>query len=344
MKISSFHSALLGLFVFSSTLTGQDFPSIEDVDDTTDLYPYVLPIMGDAVAARGIGLPLPFGIMVNTFAGNQFLELRDLSVGINNSDMINLDEIVQFDRVKATAYSPNVRLDAWILPFLNVYTIAGYGVSEVNVNIQSPFQLSTTTTAQGGFFGFGVNASAAYQNVFFNLDINRQYIFSDKLEEPAEMAISGVRVGYIFRSQKDVERNWVLWTGAMHTELSSETVGRINLTEVFPNATEQIGQWQTGLDDWYTGLPPVLQNRFEDQYNRLSDGLTELENGVDNGVIRYEMQKVIPQPWNLLFGVQYQPNKRWQFRAEWQTLGDRDGALLSLNYRFGIPGKTLFGQ
>ena len=297
--------------VFHSFVNAQNVPGIMETDSVDpDLYPYVLPIMGDAVAARDITLPLPFGVMVNGFLGNQFLELQDMKVGFNNSDLINLDGIVEFGEVKATAYSPNIRLDAWVLPFLNVYTITGYGISQIEVNINSPIQLTASTTSQGGFIGFGALAAGAYRNMFFSLDVNRQYIFTDKLDEPAEMGIVGFRTGPIFRNKKDMNKNWIIWTGVMRTDLASETKGQINVTDVFPDAGGRIDGWVNGINDWYTALPPRLQDRYMDQYNRLVQGLQDIQNGVEDGTIRYQMQKVIPKPWNLLLGVQYQSSNR----------------------------------
>ncbi len=310
----------------------------------SDPYPFVLPIMGDAVAERGIGLPLPFGVMVNGFSGVQYLQLTGLKVGFGSSELIPLDDIVQFEEVSAFANSPNIRLDAWLLPFLNVYGIGGYGVSDVRVNISEPFGIQSQTTSEGGFVGMGILAAGAYHNVMFSLDFNHQWIYTDKLDDPAEVAISGFRTGPIFRSKTNPDRNWVVWTGVMRTTLNSETKGAISMDEVFPDLDQRVGGYIDELDQWYDELSPVKQALYEGPYEALRGQLENAQQGADDGVIRYQMQKVIPNPWNLLVGVQFQLDPHWQFRAEYQGLGDREGALLSVNYRFGIRGKTLFGQ
>ncbi|MBI1317289.1 hypothetical protein GC167_10630 [bacterium] len=304
----------------------------------------MLPIMGDAVAERGIGLPLPFGVMANGFSGIQYLQLTGLKVGFGSSELIPLDDIVQFEEVSALANSPNIRLDAWLFPFLNVYAIGGYGVSEVRLKMSSPFPLETQTTSSGGFAGFGILAAGAYQDWMFSLDFNHQWVFTDKLDQPAELAISGFRTGPIFRSITHNDRNWVVWTGVMRTSLNSETVGQISMDEVFPDLDQTVGGYIDGLDAWYDGLSPVKQALYEGPYNALRGQLENAEMAADDGIIRYQMQKTIPNPWNLLVGVQFQLDPRWQFRAEYQGLGDREGTLLSVNYRFGIKGKTLLGQ
>jgi hypothetical protein len=211
------------------------------------------------------------------------------------------------------------------------------------VRIAEPFALETKTPSNGGFVGFGILAAGAYQNLMFSLDFNHQWIYTDKLDEPAEVAISGFRTGPIFRSKTRPDQNWVVWTGVMRTSLNSETKGQISMDEVFPDLDQRVGGWIDGLDQWYDALSPVKQALYEGPYEALRGQLENAEMGADDGVIRYQMQKVIPNPWNLLIGVQYQLNPSWQFRAEYQGLGDREGGLLSVNYRFGIRGKTWFG-
>lgn len=54
------------------------------------------------------------------------------------------------------------------------------------------------------------------------------------------------------------------------------------------------------------------------------------------------MEKKIVRPVNLIIGGQWQISPEWQLRGEMQILGDRTIGLLSINWRFGIPGHNLF--
>jgi hypothetical protein len=52
------------------------------------------------------------------------------------------------------------------------------------------------------------------------------------------------------------------------------------------------------------------------------------------------MNKEVPKPLNMLLGVQWQIDYRWQVRAEAQLLGSRTAGMISVNYRFGVKGKN----
>ena len=136
----------------------------------------------------------------------------------------------------------------------------------------------------------------------------------------------------------------VIWCGGLYTNLNSQTIGAISFTDVFPDAGSGIDELQTNLDNWYNGLTPLQQNLYEELYNKVSDGLSDIEENIPNSTIHYQMQKKIERPFNLIIGGQYQVNLRWQLRGEAQLLGDRFGGLISLNYRFGLRGKNLLSS
>ena len=52
--------------------------------------------------------------------------------------------------------------------------------------------------------------------------------------------------------------------------------------------------------------------------------------------INYEFNSSPADRWNMVAGVQYEFNKRWQVRGEWGFLGSRRSFLFNVNYRFGI--------
>lgn len=53
-----------------------------------------------------------------------------------------------------------------------------------------------------------------------------------------------------------------------------------------------------------------------------------------DGAIHYNIDKELAGPWNMIFGAQYQHNKRWQIRTEVGTFGKRTQFLLNMNYSF----------
>jgi len=255
--------------------------------------------------------------------------------------MIDLSEVVVFENVEAQTSTFNVRVDTWLLPFLNVYGIVGQTKkADINVKLAQPIPLDVSTEVSGTYVGFGAMIAGALGPVFFSLDGNRTYNFNPRLDDPAKVSIAGLRTGPIFRFNNNPDMNITVWTGAMYSHFKGATNGRIGALELAPDAPGRIDEMQMELDNWYNGLPPLQQSLFENLYNRLGNGLAGLKDGIEDGYIEYSFNKSIDKPWNMLIGAQWQINYRWQLRAEAQFLGDRTAGLFSLNYRFGVRGKN----
>jgi hypothetical protein len=335
------------LFLSTTSIFGQGSAAIREAkkDSVKPIeYNYVLPILGQKVAQKGFQLPYFAGVMVNNFVGVQDLSISGLKVGFNNNGLYNLDSIVNFNKVSADAYTLNVRVDTWIFPFWDFYVLGGYSSANTNIVINKPFDIETTTKSEGYYAGLGSTLAFGIRNYFGSLDMNYLWNFQDLLEEPAKVFTTGLRAGPIFRLKNHKESNFIIWTGVLFTNLNSETVGNIPFSEVFPNSSESPGKLQGKLDAWYEELSPAKQVLYEDLYNGISDGLSSVGENVSNSTIQYEMQKNIDRPFNMILGGQYQINLRWQLRAEAQFLGDRTGALLSLNYRFRVKGKNFLSN
>ncbi len=351
---------LLPLFVVGILLlspgqaTGQNVPSAFAKRDSAFFskpYPYILPILGNKAHERGIKLPFPVGVMFNALTGTQALTLSDISLGFGRfsnpegPEMIDLSEVVVFDDVEAQTSTFNLRVDTWLLPFLNVYGIVGQtSKADISVRLREPFPLDVSTEVSGTYLGFGTMVAGALGPVFFSLDANRTYNFNPRLDDPAKVTIAGFRTGPVFRFNNNPDMNITLWAGTMYSYFKGETNGRIPALELAPDAPGRIDELQDDLDNWYNGLSPIEQRLFENLYNRLGDGLSGLKDGVQDGYIQYSFEKSIDNPWNMLIGAQWQINYRWQFRAEAQFLGDRTAGLFSLNYRFGVRGKNFMSK
>jgi hypothetical protein len=299
-----------------------------------------MPILGQKVADKGFQLPLPMGVMINTFYGDQSISLSNMSVGFNDSPMYNLDSIIEFGDVTSTAITVNTRIDTWIFPFWDFYVLGGWGSQNTKVDVLQPIEFSTDTKGDGFYVGLGSTIAFGIRGFFASLDGSYIWNFQSQLDKPAKVLTMGLRTGPVIRFKKHEQMNIVPWVGVLFTNLNSATVGSIAVSEVFPGAGSQIDEIQGKLDDWYNGLTPPKQNAFEELYNNLTEGLSAVGNNLPGSTIKYSMKKTIERPFNLIIGGQWQINQRYQVRGEAQILGDRIGGLFSLNYRFGVKGKT----
>jgi hypothetical protein len=345
---------LLAAILIMSFAQAQNVPTAFSKRDSaffSKTYPYILPILGDKVHRAKIRLPYPMGVMFNTLVGRQNLSLSDMALGFGRysdpapPNMIDVSDIIAFDDITAQTSTFNMRIDAWLLPFVNVYGIVGQTKkADISVNLAKPFPLEVTTEVSGTYVGYGVMAAGAVGPMFISLDVNRTYNYNPRLDDPAKVLIGGLRTGPVFRFKNNPDMNITLWAGAMYSHFNGETDGTIGAFELAPDAPADIEDKQNNLHNWYNGLTPVEQALYKNIYEKLDNGLTQLKEGVEDGYIRYSFNKKISNPWNVLTGAQWQINYRWQLRAEAQFLGDRTAGLFSLNYRFGIKGKNWFSN
>ncbi len=296
-------------------------------------YPYKLPIFGAKAASKGIMLPYPAGVMYNLYTGRQDVHVSDLTVGITDAsggvvvDDISLDQVVEFDRVYASVSNYNIRADLWLLPFLDVYGIFGQAAVKTNVSIGSilgkPVDIGTTANFNGYVYGVGAMLMGGYRSYFLSIDVNSVWTHFDELQNNNNAVNLSPRLGYIFHFKKH-ERNMVVWIGAGRAFLNNTTKGSIKLSDIAPDMGENYEN-----TDWYQAMTPAQQ--------KLTDVVVENFTDKHQGdVINYSLQKRPTHNWTMIVGTQYQPNRRWQFRAETNFLGGRRSALLSANYRFGF--------
>ncbi len=326
-----------------------DYPK-EDSIFMSEPYPYILPILGDRAHQKGYKFLLPFGVMMNALVVKQIVEISDLSVGFGNYDhnpnptMIGLDSVTSFEDVVTQTSTYNLRLDAWVLPFLDVYGIWGKTrKTEVDVTMTEPFPLTVNTDFAGWYAGYGAMINGKLGPIFLSLDANQTHNHNPKLNKPVIFSIASFRVGPIIDFRNHPEKRLVLWLGAMYSRFNARTVGKISTLDLAPNAPAKVDEMHNKLDQWYDDLGPVKQKLYNDLHEKLGNGLDGLNNGIQNSFIAYDMNKTSPRPWNMLTGIQYQHNDRWQARVEAQYLGARIAGLFSINYRFGVKGRNWFG-
>ncbi len=319
----------------------------EDSIYMSEPYPYILPILGDRAHERGYKPQLPFGIMLNTLSVNQTLAISNLRVGFGNylssrtPTMYSLDSVTAFEPIEVQTSTINARIDAWILPFWNIYGIVG-SIRKANIDVMmtEPFPLSVQTPIQGWYLGYGSMLSGKVGPLFVSLDYNRNSNHNPNLTRPAVIHMASMRLGPIIEIPRRPNMKIIFWLGAMYSQFDGHTTGSIPTVALAPDATAHVDAMHDRLDQWYDDLGPIKQNLYAGLHDKLGDGLESLKDGVNNTYITYEMNKRSPRPWNMLAGVQYQYDEHWQARVEAEFLGARLAGLFSINYRFGIRGRT----
>lgn len=142
-----------------------------------------LPLLGDAARAHGVELPLPFGAGLVFYHLSRDIRVTDLRVGRNGATPTSVSQFAQLG-ARADVDNLNVKLDVWILPFVNLYAIAGYikNESSTNLNVTLPpltpigsprnFNLTVPTELEGSVAGVGMTLAGGYGPFFMIYDAN----------------------------------------------------------------------------------------------------------------------------------------------------------------------------
>jgi len=370
----SYQLSLILLFIysglyaqtFSDKVVGKKNATVIDSLKNSE-YPYSLPIWGAKATKAGFKLPYSAGISVQYLWQKQDLIIDNLFIGFNNSEPVNLDNVVRFEDCVSEAAAVNFRPDVWLFPFLNIYGIFAKSKPSTTVNFgiwvpdstntsREVFNASTIAEFDAMSMGFGLTPTIGVAGGWIALDMNFTWTDIDAIESPVYSFIFDPRIGKSFNFKKP-DQNLALWVGGFRWSIASETVGSLPLSDLF--STEEFGSKvdqsemkvsdaQQQIDSWWSGLSSVEQNNpvNEAKYetaNRALDAAGNFLAAADGAVntlststVQYSLDKRPAQMWNLTIGGQFQLNKHWMIRGEYGFLGTRQQFFTGLQYRFGL--------
>jgi hypothetical protein len=286
-------------------------------------YKSFFPILGKQAIQRGFDLPLPFGLGFSAIGMGQDILINNLQLSAGNNPTQPVD-FVQFGKNRSKAFSGTLRLDMWVLPFLNIYGLYGNGKSSMSVELTAPAAFTSSVSQSAIIYGFGLTTAIGIKRNWLSFDINWTWVDLEKLNKPAEARVLGLRYG---RTIKLSEKNRLsFWVGAMKQKLGVETGGSIALNEAVPASVwDQLGDIES--TPWYQGLTPA-QKAIATQ---LVDAIL-----ANNDIpVNYSIDKGLAAPWNMLAGGQISITKNWDFRIEAGFIG-RFSLMAGANYRFKI--------
>ena len=281
-------------------------------DDAPRVWDHKLPFMAQKVIDLGYDLPLPYGIGLTYAKVDQDQLIDNLRVGINGRDKEPF-EFVSFANASSRSDSAQLKLDAWIFPFMNVYALLGKvdGNAPVDVvldgngmldhlEITCPgippnplcpilqdktFNLPTINASfSGETYGIGTVLAGGWNNWFVTVPFNFTYVDMDGKDTEGLAYTVTPRFGRVFNLGS--KGNLALFAGGnyLKTELTVE------------------GQVST------------------------PDGLI---------VIDYTIDQSNADRWNLLLGYNWDFNKRWAWSLEYDGfIGSREAFITSVTRRF----------
>ena len=195
--------------------------------------------LGKSLAA-GHELPLPLGISANVFFMEQDMEAQSIAVDIPPLPLptgpLQLPPGLPAESAKleSRVTTTTAKIDAWVLPFLNVYGVAGYVDGETTASgfsvgglppeLASLLPNSFAIAYSGPTYGVGGTLAAGYNQFFASLDANYTESDLDIGDSTIEAFVISPRV----RITGDLGGlNGALYVGAMYQDVDEQQNGTV---------------------------------------------------------------------------------------------------------------------
>jgi hypothetical protein len=211
--------AWLGTEAVSAAAPGAAAPDSLGVRPADRRWSSFLPLLGEEATKRGIELPLPFGAGLVYYHLSRAIEISDVRVGRNGAPPASVSDFAQLAS-NSNVENLNLKLDVWLLPFVNLYAIAGYlwNDSKTTIDVELPpllpggpprrRVLEVPTKIEGTVGGLGMTLAGGYGPWFMTYDVNADQAdlgFDDKFKA----VVTSIRGGWNGKAGARPLRTWL---------------------------------------------------------------------------------------------------------------------------------------
>jgi hypothetical protein len=158
-----------------------------------------LPLAAGWALERGIDLPNPFGVGLFAVTMSRDIGVGDVRVTLPGNEPVSIGDVASFD-VRNNTTLGAVKVDAWILPLLNVYGLVGYTWTDTKLQAAITIDrvigddvvvsVAEDSKVGGPLIGAGATAVAGFGPWFVMADANFNY--SD-----IEMFVGGISAWFL---------------------------------------------------------------------------------------------------------------------------------------------------
>jgi hypothetical protein len=300
---------------FSSTLI---FPTLEDrelgdpnVDDEGEriIWGRRLPFLAQPVVDLGFDLPNPYGVAVIPAWIHQDLVLENLFIGINGEPDTEID-FVDFGTPAVENTALQLKLDAWVFPFMNVFTTVGVfdGDATIPLTIEGadlfPTLCGVTPNAPQCVRTYSATARPTYHGENIALGIN-------------------------------LAMGWDRFFVTLPMTYAWTDVNIIDTTVTALNITPRIGM--TG-DMGNRGTVAVFMGAtyLEAEVDIAGSIAFDTPGGPSGEVttLAFQITQRNKDRWNYLIGFNWDLSKHWGFMTEAGFGGSRENFIAGVTFRF----------
>jgi hypothetical protein len=298
--------------------TTQIYPTLEErelgepnIDDDGErvIWHRKLPFFAQQVVDLGFDLPNPYGVAFVTAHIQQDLILDNLIIGVNGPPNQEID-FVDFGTPNVENTAQQLKLDAWVLPFLNVFSTIGVfdGDAAVPLKIEGadlfPALCAITPSAPACVRTYSEIAKPKYEGTNISIGIN--------LAMGWDRFFVTLPVTYV-------------WTDV---DIIDNTVTALNITPRI-GMTGDMGD--RGTVAVFMGATYL---RAEVDIAGTVDFVTPGGPDGDMTTLAFSISQRNKDRWNYLLGFNWELNKSWSVTAEAGFGGSRENFIGVVTYRF----------
>lgn len=230
----------------------------EQQENPPRVWPYRLPFLAQKVVDQGYDLPIPYGFGVSGVTVEQDILIEDLSVSFDDPSDLTTYEFVSFDNTFTDLTSMQLKADAWLFPFLNVFALLGKVNGDVtsdialdgnslldqlgsdcgrlipplecillrDKNLVLPIRVDVDTTT----YGVGAVLAGGWKGFFAVIPITSTYTTAKQSVTDGNTLTITPRVGRNFNLGN--KGNLSLYVGGNHMDSDLEVTGNFDLAEL----------------------------------------------------------------------------------------------------------------
>lgn len=193
-----------------------------------------LPFLGAAARELGHELPATFGVGPVYYYLSRDIEVTDVRIGRDGQPPASVGDFAQLS-ASSKVDNYNIKADFWLLPFLNLYAIAGTIDNKSNTTIAVTVPplvpngeprvrtITVPTSLDGSVGGVGMTLAGGYRWFFGAIDVN--WARADLgFDDQFKAVVASARVGWNGKAGKRPLR---LWLNATHWDTFFEVKGSI---------------------------------------------------------------------------------------------------------------------
>lgn len=225
-------------FLFTSTLCFSQVDTVKEKSRT-------LPFAKTWFEEQGISLPLPFGVAAFSTYMARGVDITNVEVAFLDQPKQSVNDFASFDLNNKNIVNA-VKLDAWLLPFVNVYGLAGYvstnASMEATITIDSSIlpgppiiiPVNNQSKMDGSYFGLGTTVVAGHGAWFVLGDVNYAYSKLDEFDSEIDFWMFSGRSGFQASFGKNTMRTWggCMYLSShrtLHLKVQDETLGEVEV-------------------------------------------------------------------------------------------------------------------